>query len=129
MLLSLRMGYHFTTVEAMCTETESKNYIHMQYKEGGAPIDRRSRRINILAAILERLGFDNESQADFLDAIVTYQDGREIRRKLRLLGRIAMMTKQLDMALSNDAIADWYTEDFMKRLGLDRPPEKAGDRE
>jgi pyruvate,water dikinase len=129
MLLSLRMGYHFTTVEAVCTETESKNYIHMQYKEGGAPIDRRSRRINILAAILNRLGFENESQADFLDAIVTYQDGREIRRKLRLLGRIAMMTKQLDMALSNDAIADWYTEDFIKRLGLDRPPEQEGERE
>jgi len=29
------------------------------------------------------------------------------------------MTKQLDMALSNDAIARWYAEDFMKKLGLE----------
>jgi hypothetical protein len=40
--------------------------------------------------------------------------------KLRMLGRITMMTKQLDMALSNDAIAKWYTEDFAKKLGLER---------
>jgi hypothetical protein len=29
-----------------------------------------------------------------------------------------MMTKQLDMALSNDSIAHWYMEDLKKRLHL-----------
>ena len=41
-----------------------------------------------------------------------------ILEKLRLLGRVTMLTKQLDMALSNDAITDWYMEDFAKKLGL-----------
>ena len=41
MILSLRLGYHFTTVEAMCTDEPSKNYIRMQYKGGGASLDRR----------------------------------------------------------------------------------------
>jgi hypothetical protein len=36
-----------------------------------------------------------------------------------MLGRITMMTKQLDMALSNDAIAKWYTQDFAKKLGME----------
>lgn len=125
MLLCLRMGYHFTTIESMCTETQSKNYIRMQYKEGGAPLDRRSRRINVLIAILSRMGFVNASQGDFLDATVSYQSCDEIRRKLRQLGRVAMMTKQLDMALSNDAIAQWYAEDFIKRLGIESPGAEA----
>jgi hypothetical protein len=29
-----------------------------------------------------------------------------------------MMTKQLDMALSDDSIAQWYIEDLKKRLSL-----------
>ena len=33
-----------------------------------------------------------------------------------------MLTKQLDMALSNDAITDWYVDDFVQKLGL-RPRE------
>ena len=35
------------------------------------------------------------------------------------MGRITMLTKQLDMALSNDIIAQWYAKDFVKRLQLD----------
>jgi hypothetical protein len=32
------------------------------------------------------------------------------------------MTKQLDIALSNDAVAQWYANDFMKKLGLGNAP-------
>ena len=126
MLLSLRMGYHFSTIEALCTEIESKNYIRVQYKEGGAPLDRRIRRIKLLAAILSRMGFENSSQGDFLDAMITYQSCPALLSKLRLLGRISMMTKQLDMALSNDAIAQWYIEDYVKKLNLEEGREESG---
>ena len=36
-----------------------------------------------------------------------------------MLGRVTMMTKQLDMALSNDSITRWYTKDFKKKLGIE----------
>jgi hypothetical protein len=36
MLLSLHLGYHFTTFESMLTPDPSKNYIRMQFKGGGA---------------------------------------------------------------------------------------------
>ncbi len=119
MMLSLHLGYHFTTIEAMAADEANKNYIRLQYKDGGASLQRRVRRIRLVASLLERLGFENASQADFLDASVCYQDAREITRKLLVVGRIVLMTKQLDMALSNDRITDWYTRDFAKRLGLD----------
>jgi len=118
MVVSLRMGYHFTTIEAMCTEETSKNYIQMQYKEGGALLDRRIRRIKILTEILSRLGFVQKHKSDFLNSIVAYQDKRAIEERLQLLGRLVIMTKQLDMALSNDAVAEWYTRDIMSRLGI-----------
>lgn len=121
MLLSLRMGYHFSTIEALCTDVESKNYIRVQYKAGGAPLDRRSRRIKLLIALLSKMGFESSGQGDFLDALITYRGCSALLSRLRQLGRISMMTKQLDMALSNDAIAQWYIEDLLKKLKWDEP--------
>jgi len=119
MMLSLHLGYHFTTIEAMADDEPSKNYIRLQYKDGGASLERRVRRIRLVASLLARLGFENASQADFLDASVSYEDAAQVVRKMAVLGRIVLLTKQLDMALSNDRITEWYTRDFAKRLGLD----------
>ena len=118
MVMSLRMGYHFTTIEAMSTAEPSKNYIRMQHKGGGASPDRRVRRVTLIKDLLSRLGFEHRGAGDFLDSAVSYLDAQTSLETLELMGRITMLTKQLDMALSNDAITRWYTEDFAKRLGL-----------
>lgn len=119
LLLSLRMGYHFATIEGMCADEPSKNFIHMQFKEGGSAIDRRIRRVRLIGDVLARAGFENLSNGDFLDASVSYEPARSILDKLFLLGRLTILTKQLDMALSNDSILQWYTEDIIRKLGLD----------
>jgi pyruvate,water dikinase len=118
MLLNLRMGYHFATIEALVTSEAIKNYIRLQYKEGGASLDRRIRRIRLICELLTRMGFEHSCEGDFLDATISYQDASFMTRRLQLLGRINIITKQLDMALANDAVARWYTEDFVNRLGL-----------
>ena len=127
MMLSMRMGYHYTTFEAVCTEEVSKNFIRMQYKEGGASLDRRIRRIRLITEILTRIGFENYSHQDFLNTIIAYQDQPSIEEKLRLMGRLTMMTKQLDMALSSDDITDWYIRDIARKLGLKPPESKNAD--
>ena len=76
-----------------------------------------------MVEILSRMGFKHSGRGDFLDAKISYEDHPAMAEKLRLLGRITMMTKQLDMALSNDAVSQWYTQDFMKQLGLDKKEE------
>lgn len=119
MMLCLHLGYHFTTVEALCTEETSKNFIRFQHKDGGASMERRIRRIRLVESLLTHLGFESTSRADFLDASLAYADADSIMEKLRLMGRISLMTKQLDMALSNDAITRWYTKDFLRTLGLE----------
>jgi len=118
MVVSLRMGYHFASVEALCSTEPGKNFISMQYRQGGASLDRRMRRLSLITKILSTLGFANLSQGDSLDARVTYLDRESVLERLRLLGRLMIMTKQLDMALSNDSITEWYTKDLMKKLGL-----------
>ena len=118
MIASLRMGYHFTTVEAMVTNLPSKNYIRMQYKDGGASLDRRVRRIRLIMNLLTQLGFEHHSTGDFLDSAFSYGNREETCKKLYLIGRITMMTKQLDMALSNDKVAEWYYLEFMRKLEM-----------
>jgi pyruvate,water dikinase len=118
MILSLHLGYHFTTVEALCTPEPNKNYIRLQHKGGGASLDRRVRRVRLIQDLLSQVGFEHAGKGDFLDSSVSYLDPSVILQTLHLLGRVTMITKQLDIALSNDAIARWYTEDFTKKLGL-----------
>lgn len=118
MILSLKMGYHFSTIEALCTEVPSKNYIKLLFKDGGATLERRERRIRLLTNLLDRMGFENLPTGDFLESRITYESKKEILSKLKLLGKVSLMIKQLDMVLSNDSITDWYTKDFIKRLNL-----------
>lgn len=118
MLLSLKMGYHFSTVEAMSTPELSKNYIRMQYMQGGAAPTKRARRIKLIETLLSRAGFQSATRGDFLETRISYQSREDILERLFLLGRLAIMTKQLDMALGNDRIVDWYIRDFSERLDL-----------
>ncbi len=119
MLLSLRMGFHFSTIEAMCSEEISKNYIRMHFKDGGASLDRRIRRIRLITEVLSRVGFECHSRADFLDTVVSYLDCDMIASLLYQLGRVTILTKQLDMALSSDEVTLWYTHDILKKLGIE----------
>src|SRR5208337_4845204 len=74
MFLSLHLGYHFTTVEALCTPEPNKNYIRIQHKGGGASLDRRTRRVRLIQDLLSKLGFEHSGKGDFLDSSVSYLD-------------------------------------------------------
>ena len=119
MIVGLRMGYHFTTVEGMCTADPQKNYIRMQYKEGGATHERRERRIKLITDVLTRLGFDHQTKGDFLDTRLIGHPTKQVCEGLFKLGQLTMLTKQLDMALTNDQVAAWHTRQIMEKLDLD----------
>jgi pyruvate,water dikinase len=122
LLASLRMGYHFSTIEAIASPETSKNYVRIQFKGGGTLQDRRLRRVSLITRVLDALGFESHNRGDFLDARASYEPASAILDKLRVLGRLTIMTKQLDIALSNDAVAQWYANDFIKKLGLEDAP-------
>ncbi len=72
------------------------------------------------------MGFENASQGDFLDSTIAYQSEEGILERLKLLGRITILTKQLDMALSSDSRTRWYYREFAKKLNL-KPGDDASD--
>ena len=125
MICNLHMGYHFTTVEAMCTPEPDRNYIRIQWGNGGAAMDRRIRRIKLIAQIAGIMGFENYSKADFLNILVSHISEKELKEKLFLMGRLTMLTKQLDMALVNDEISEWYAQDIMKKIGLEKDSKRS----
>jgi hypothetical protein len=75
--------------------------------------------------LLTKAGFEHACRGDFLDTSFTYADEAVIADRLRLLGRLTMLTKQLDMALSNDSLTEWYTGDIALKLGLE--PAETGE--
>jgi pyruvate,water dikinase len=126
MLLSLRMGYHFTTVEAMCTDEPSLNYVRLEHKSGGGGPDRRIRRVRLIMELLAPYGFAHQQQGDFLNTTCPYQDREATLHRLAVMGRLTLLTKQLDMALSNDEIAAWYVQDLRRKLEPPLPARRTG---
>ncbi len=51
---------------------------------------------------------------DVIDAMLTKYKQSTIEERLEVLGKLTAYTKQLDMVMYNDAITDWYIEEFVK---------------
>ncbi len=114
MNFTLRLGYHLSTIEAYAGENLNDNYIRFFFKGGGAAFDRRLRRVRLITEILKRIDFEVKVVQDVVDAVINKYDKSEIESRLEILGKLTVYTKQLDMALFNDAITDMYTELFIK---------------
>ncbi len=115
MNFSIRLGYHFSMIEAYAGENLNDNYIKFFFKGGGAAIDRRLRRVRLISEILKKMGFRVSIKEDVIDAILTKYDMATIEKNLEILGKLTAYTKQLDMALFNDTVTQMYTDDFINQ--------------
>ena len=114
MNFSIRLGYHFSRIEAYAGENMNNNYIKFFFKGGGAVIDRRLRRVRLIKEILKRMDFRVNVVGDIIDAMLTKHKQAEIEEKLEILGKLTAYTKQLDMAMYNDDVTDMFIEEFVK---------------
>ena len=111
---SIRLGYHFSSVEAYAGNNPEDNYLRIFFKGGGAVIERRMRRVRLITEILKSIGFGMTLvHEDVIDAIITQQSKSGMENKLEVLGKLTAYTKQQDMAMYNDAIADFYIKEFL----------------
>ncbi len=122
MNFSIRLGYHFSMVEAFAGETLNDNYVRFFFKGGGAATDRRLRRVRLISELLEMMDFRVKITDDVINAVLLKFKRPEIEKRLEVMGRMTVFTKQLDMAMYNDDITDWYRDEFvrdhMKTLGV-----------
>ncbi|MEW6586816.1 MAG: PEP/pyruvate-binding domain-containing protein [Nitrospirota bacterium] len=113
MNFSVRLGYHFSTIEAYASETVNDNYIAFSFKGGGSSLDRRLRRARLIQEILEKLGFAIHVEGDVVKAVLAKYKQSTMEDTLCILGKLTAYTKQLDAVLYNDAVTDMYIEQFV----------------
>ena len=74
---------------------------------------RRARRVRFLAKVLEHVDFRVDLKEDSLAARVEGYDLPILEEKLDILGRLMMVSKQLDMVMFSDAMVDYYYREFI----------------
>ncbi len=99
-----RLGYHFGLLDAYVSEERNDNYISFQFKGGAASLDRRERRAQLLAMILDDLGFKAQAVSDLVRGRLVKYSQEDTEKILEQVGTLLAFSRQLDLALSSDAV-------------------------
>ena len=110
---STKAGYHFSTVDTYCGQSQNKNYIHFRFHGGAADVDRRERRVRCLSTILHALDFQVAVKGDLLTARLDKYTHDATRARLVDLGRLTMCARQLDMLMDDDSRPDFFAAAFL----------------
>jgi len=110
--LSSRLGYHFSTIEALVGERRGENYASFQFKGGAADFDRRKRRVELIAELLDEYGFTTHVREDNLLARIERLPAKDMLRALKTLGYLIIHTRQIDMVMAKASDAAYYLQKF-----------------
>jgi pyruvate, water dikinase len=114
--LSQRLGFHFSTLEALVSERTTENYVSFQFKGGAADFERRMARVHFIAEILEPIGFRVEIREDHLLSRVEGQDSEYMLKRVEILGYLALHTRQMDMIMSNPSHVKHYRNKYRRDI-------------
>ncbi len=112
--LSVRFGYHFATVDALCGSDIEHNYVTLSFAGGAGAYHGRSLRIQYMANVLTRLGFEIAIKGDLIEASLLRLDQPAMEVALDQLGRLLGTSRLLDMALKTPDQVMGLTESFFQ---------------
>ena len=111
--LTLRLGYHFTVVDASLWPATQKNSIFFRFIGGAADITRRSRRAALLGSILEEFCFKVEKKGDLVIARAVNCTEEQMRAYLHVIGKLIGFLRQLDILMKDEGTVEHYFKRFM----------------
>lgn len=97
-----RVGYHFSVVDAYCSQAPNKNYISLLFRGGAADYTRRNRRVRAIGAILKEHGFSLELAGDAVSARLSKAPAAETVRQLEMVGALLQFFRQMDAAMADE---------------------------
>lgn len=107
-----RIGYHSITIDAFCSEEIHSNYVSLSFKGGAADVGLRTRRAEMIAMVLKKMGFQVEHKGDLLKAVMRKYNIERLTGKLDQIGRLLGSVRLLDMVLIDDEDLSWYVDQF-----------------
>ena len=111
--LSAKFAYHFATIDTLCGENSSQNYISLQFSGGAGNYYGRSLRIQFMGNVLEKLGFQVSMKGDLLEASIARYDRKSMEDKLDQMARLLASCRLLDMTISNQEEIEPHTDVFL----------------
>jgi len=112
--ISLKFGYHFIILDCFCSEKAKNNHIYFRFAGGATDMTKRSRRLQLLAAILEEYGFAIKTKGDLIVARMANMPQRDAEALLEQMGRLFSYTRQLDAVLNDEVSVERYTRAFLE---------------
>jgi pyruvate,water dikinase len=123
MSLQSRFGYHYSTVETLVSNRAMENYASFNFKGGAAGLERRTRRAKMIEEILKDEGFRVKRYGDGVRARIEGIEKTQMIKRIATLGFLLMHTRQLDMAMSDEASVKKYKAAILAKLGVLREME------
>jgi pyruvate,water dikinase len=114
--VSLRLGYHFTVIDAYLGRNPEKNTIYFRYVGGLANAAGRAARATFLQRILSRYDFKVETAGDLVVARLKLIEPDTAEKALHLLGRLCAFARQRDTSLTSPADAEALEAAFSQAL-------------
>lgn len=112
--LSIKFGYHYSNLDALCSDDADANTIALQFSGGAGTGSGKALRIEFLSNVLERLGYAVEIHGDMLQASLKGLDCPSMEGVLDQTGRLLGCSRLLDLAIPSRSDVDAFTEMFFR---------------
>lgn len=116
MNINMRLGYHFTILDAYIAESINDNYIYFRFLGGVTELIRRSRRAAFIAEVLRHYDFRVEVHGDLVVGRLKKLSQPRMMERMRMLGGLVSYTRQLDARMHTDRDIDHHVELFLQAM-------------